>query len=258
LFLNLYVLQPDFGEHNFADFGRVEQVEASYIRGHLKQSYDQGPDSFDPIEPYFFVMMRCTLSMGAAGAYIRTHPGLPITERDCILSKLFQFLYLPLEVRFGLPERPDWGVQSCLEAMLDQLPDSAVSRLHSFDWQRFYEDTVALDLEAVLTRVSERLRKWGSDGKTQVKGVSARKRGPTPDLERHCNIARIVQPYGDDWRQDANLNLIGDALDSAKIPVSPKWKKWKTPARSFSRALEMRKHLVIKAIQYSLDQAQSD
>jgi hypothetical protein len=71
LFLNLYVLEPDFGDHNFADFGRVEQVEASYIRGHLKQSYEEG---CEPIEPYFFAMMRCTLSVGAARAYIHATP----------------------------------------------------------------------------------------------------------------------------------------------------------------------------------------
>lgn len=227
-------------------------MDANYIRGHLKQSYDQGPDSFDPIEPYFFNMMRCTLSTGSAAAYIRAHPGLPITVRDCILSKVFQFLYIPLEVRFNLPPEPDWDVRTDLETILDKFPDSSVSRMDSFDWWSFYEDTVNLNFDTVLVRLRERVRAGGSGGSQQ------RRRGPEPKLDRHRDISRIVRPYGDDWRQDANLNLISKALDRAGIPVSPNWHKWKPPAHTFSRALKMRKHVVIKAIQYSLDHAPSD
>ena len=161
MFVNLYVQEPDFGEHNFADFlDRIEPVEAIYIRKHIESSYS---DEHDPFEPYFFAMMRLTLSSGTAAAYIRTHPDLPITERDCRLSKLFQFLYVPLEIHFGLPESPEWETRVSLEELLDSLPDHHISRLQEFDWWSFYKDTRSHDLDTVISRLRERLPSFSDD-----------------------------------------------------------------------------------------------
>ena len=161
MFVNLYVQEPDFGEHNFADFlDRIEPVEAIYIRKHIESSYS---DEHDPFEPYFFAMMRLTLSPGTAAAYIRTHPNLPITERDCRLSKLFQFLYVPLEIHFGLPESPEWETRVSLEELLDSLPDHHISRLQEFDWWSFYKDTRSHDLDRVISRLRERLPSFSDD-----------------------------------------------------------------------------------------------
>jgi hypothetical protein len=250
LFVNLYVQKPDFGEHNFSDFlNRIEPVEAVYIRKHIESSYS---DEFE-IEPYFFEMMRLTLSAGAAAAYLRKHPDLPITERDCLLSKLFQFLYVPMEIRFGLPESPDWEMRISLEELLESLPDHPMSRLQEFDWRSFYEDTCCQDLETVLSRLRKRPPAASlAHGNKRGQG---RKRGPKADLSRHRQIAGIVNEYGENWRDDEHLSDICEDLDKAGIKVSPKWPKWKEPARSFRRARQERKHEVIKAIQYSIDRS---
>jgi len=251
LFVNLYVQKPDFGEHNFADFlDRIETVEAIYIRKRIQECYS-GKE--DPIEPYFFAMMRLTLSSGTAAAYIRTHPNLPITERDCCLSKLFQFLYVPLEIRFGLRQQPEWETRVTLEELLDFLPGDFVSRLPEFDWSSFFEDTRKHDIDTVVSRLRARLP---STGMAQAeRKTPGRKRGPKEDIPRHKRIASIALKRGQNWRDDECLRQVCDDLDRSGIKVSPMWPKWKTPARSFSRALLERKHEVIKAIQYSIDRA---
>ena len=52
------------------------------------------------IDPFYETLVDATLSSGASKAFVRAHPDLPIDERDYSLSKLFQFFYLPLTIRF--------------------------------------------------------------------------------------------------------------------------------------------------------------
>jgi hypothetical protein len=248
LFKNLYVLQiDDFADHNFGELGRFVPTEAAYIRAHLEYiSDDWGP------EPFFLDMVRYTLSRGTAEAFIRTHPSLPITERDWALSKLFQLLYVPLEVRFGLPGVPhvlDRDVQERIEQLLDRLEPSVLSRLDEFKYGAYYHDVRNRDLETVLLRLEEHFPQ-GRNQRQKKRG-----RGPLPDVNRHRAIAEIVRRYGDDWRQSENLIQICSELDHAGIPVSKFWLKWRPPAQTFKKAHRQRQHDVVKALDYSLKHA---
>lgn len=228
MFVNLYVQEPDFGEHNFADFlDQIERVEATYIRKHIESSYS---DEHDPIEPYFFAMMRLTLTSGTAAAYIRTHPDLPITERDCRLSKLFQFLYVPLEIHFGLPESPEWETRVSLEELLDSLPDHHISRLQEFDWWSFYEDTRSHDLDTVISRLRERLPSF-SDDNTPV-GEKAIRDDGIGRASRRESVGALSA--GGDQRQ---------AVESAQMPLAQEpqgpreSRKAKKPVRRSAQSL---------------------
>jgi hypothetical protein len=81
------------------------------------------------------------------------------------------------------------------------------------------------------------------------------RRGPTPNMERHRAIAGIVNPYGTLWKEESNLVKIAGQLDKSKIPASPAWARRQPAIRSWARALQMNRDLVIKAIEYSLKRA---
>jgi hypothetical protein len=254
LFLNLYVLHsPDFADHNFGELGGIHHDPEFWVRGCILNGYtENGPW----MEPYFFDMVRLTLSPGAAAAYIRTHPSLPITERDCSLSKVFQFVYTALEARFNLPEHSDPNVRLELEDVLDDLPASVLMQLPEFDWEGIFWDVLSGDLQTVVSRIRKRIQ-IGFSGRYDPVESPRRKRGPKADAGRHTQIADIVRRAGPDWREDQALKKICESLDKSGIKVSPSWNTWKPPVRKSRRALEMRKHDVIKALQYSLDRAPS-
>jgi hypothetical protein len=84
----------------------------------------------------------------------------------------------------------------------------------------------------------------------------AKKRGPTADMDLHRAIARIVTPYGSNWKNESNLEKIAEQLD--KNPLTPPPKQWaerKPPARSWSRAVRHYPEVVVKRISYSLNMA---
>ena len=102
LFRNIYFFCKPFRNHNWNDFfGDLRQDEELYIEAELRRSYatPSGP------EPYFYRILPVTLTPESCDSFLRS-TSLPITARDYYLSKLFQFLYLPLVQKFLLEDHP--------------------------------------------------------------------------------------------------------------------------------------------------------
>jgi hypothetical protein len=78
------------------------------------------------------------------------------------------------------------------------------------------------------------------------------KRGPDANDKRHKAIAKAVRSFGDDWRKPENLEKIAKELDREGILVPKTWRQWRVPIVSWNRAVQQRRDLVIKAIDYSL------
>jgi hypothetical protein len=256
VFLNLYVLTPaEFRDFNYFDtLDRFETIPNEYFRNRVRESYlEEGRGA---IEPAFLDGMRLTLGHGARQAFYRAHPTFPATERDYYLSKLFQFVYVVLDVRYGLTEKPPWEVRIQIEAALDSNQDwlPEATGMPEVDWGAFYHDTRRFDLQTVLKRLPRHVdRSSGSQGPTPkgAKEVSAgRRRGPKSDMARHLKIAGIVNKNGPDWRATEALDEICIALDKNKIRVPRNWLPW---AQSWARAVEKKKFVVIKVLQYSLE-----
>jgi hypothetical protein len=146
LFRNLYYFCPPFRDHNWSDFfDDLRQDKESYIEGQLREaSHGYGP------EPYFYSIFPVTLRPESCESFLKS-TDLPITARDYYLSKLFQFLYVPLEVNFPLEDRDD--IRKSLEEFLDGIPVEYAERLAEFDWSEFYNDSRTRDLEDVLRRL---------------------------------------------------------------------------------------------------------
>jgi hypothetical protein len=254
LFLNLYDLaREEFENFNYSDtVGRFEPVSSDDFRARLRNSYRE--EHAISLEPYFFDAMRLTLSRGARQAFFRSHPNLPATERDYYLSKHFQFLYIVLEVRYGLRAEPEWEVQIQVEATLDPnqewVPEA--STMPEVNWWEFYKDTRQYDLQTVLQRLPKHVNAGSGSptpaSKRSEKGPGGR-RGPKADMTRHLQIAAVVDQHGPEWRNEETLLEICDALDQNHVRVPASWLTW---ARSWSRAVQEKKHQVTKAIQYSL------
>lgn len=247
------MIRDAFREFNFDDtLGRFEPVTSEYIRARIAESYrEEFPTA---LGPDFVHTMRLTLSRGTGQAFFRANPRLPATERDFYLSKWFQFLYVVLEVRYRLGAEPEWETQVAIEAALDPnqewLPES--TNMPDVDWWAFYYDTRKYDLLTVLKRLPKHINtRLGEDTTYQeTLAKSKSRRGPKPDMDRHREIAAIVWSHGTEWRSEGTLHEICEELDTKNVRVSPNWARW---ARSWVRALEVRKHAVTKAIQYSLD-----
>ena len=147
MFHNIYFSCKSFRNHNWSDFfGDLRQEEEPYIEAHLRRSYaDPGP------EPYFYSILPVTLTPGSCESFLRS-TSLPIVARDYYLSKLFQFLHVPLVLKFGLENDPR-QVSEPLEEFLDSIPAEYTARLAEFDWPQFYDDTLCYDLPEVLRRL---------------------------------------------------------------------------------------------------------
>lgn len=147
-FHNIYFSCKPFRDHNWNDFfGGLHQDQEPYIEAELRRSYA------DPIgpEPYFDRILPITLTPESYESFLRC-TSLPIGERDYYLSKLFQFLYLPLVLKFRLESDPN-GVIERLEEFLNDIPPEGTVQLAEFDWSQFYEDTRRYELEDVLRRL---------------------------------------------------------------------------------------------------------
>jgi hypothetical protein len=84
----------------------------------------------------------------------------------------------------------------------------------------------------------------------------AKKRGPTADMDLHRAIARIVAPYGSNWKNESNLEKIAEHLDKNPLtPPSKQWAKREPAARSWRRAVSRWPALVVDRIAYSLRMA---
>jgi hypothetical protein len=148
LFHNIYSSCKSFRDHNWNDFfGDLRQDQEPYIEAELRRSYANplGP------EPYFYRILPVTLTPESCESFLRS-TNLPIGARDYYLSKLFQFLYLPLELKFLL-EDDATEVSKRLEEFLDAIPPECMERLAEFDWSQFYDDTLRYELHDVLRRL---------------------------------------------------------------------------------------------------------
>jgi hypothetical protein len=149
LFHNIYYFCKSFRNHNWNDFfGDLRQNQESYIEAALRRSYAKphpGP------EPSFYRILPVTLTPQSCESFLRS-TSLPIAARDYYLSKLFQFLYLPLEMKFPLEADASAVVERLVE-FLDGITPDRVDRIAEFDWSQFYEDTLSYGLEDVLLRL---------------------------------------------------------------------------------------------------------
>jgi hypothetical protein len=148
LFHNIYFSCRSLRDHNWNDFfDDLRQDQELYIEAELRRGYasSSGP------EPYFYRTLPMTLTPKSCDSFLRI-TSLPIAARDYYLSKLFQFLYLPLTMRFRLEHDPS-KVSEHLEEFLDSIPAEYVDRLGEFDWPKFYDDTLRYDLAGVLERL---------------------------------------------------------------------------------------------------------
>jgi hypothetical protein len=84
-----------------------------------------------------------------------------------------------------------------------------------------------------------------------------RRHGPRADIDRHNQIAAVVRPYGDSWKDEENLQKIAEKLDQERIPPPQAWAKWaRSQARSWRKGLEFNRERFIKVIQYRLSYRQ--
>ncbi len=86
------------------------------------------------------------------------------------------------------------------------------------------------------------------------------KRGMTPNMKRHHDIADVVNSFnfGANWKEPSNLKKITEKMVKQHIPPSQAWVKRRPPARSWRRALEFHPDAVRKALEYSLEMAAKD
>jgi hypothetical protein len=150
LFRNIHFSSKSFRNHNWNDFfGDLRQDKEPYIEAALRRSYadPRGPGP----EPYFYKILPVTLTPESCESFLRS-TSLPIAARDYYLSKLFQFLHVPLVLKFQLENDPS-QVSEPLEEFLDGISPECTARLAEFDWSEFYEDTLRYDLPEVLRRL---------------------------------------------------------------------------------------------------------
>jgi len=161
---------------------------------------------------------------------------------------------VPLEVRYGLDQDPEWSLVIDIEPMLDPIPgrEPEATNRPVVDWWGFYKDTREHDLKTVLKRLPSHIDIDPGREDNHKLDATRRTRGPKPDMTRHQKIASVIDRFGADWREEENLAEICERLDVAHIRVSPNWHPW---AQSWVRAATKKKHDVIKALQYSLDKA---
>ena len=242
MFQNLnFISGRVFRDFNFATFwsdsptgAPFESVSEEYIVNVIHQSY---ASERDPPEPYFYSILPFTLSAPCCGAFVRSNPGLPITERDYYLSKLFQFLYIPLiESAPGTYWAHD-EIASQLSEFLDQLPEPMVLELSRFDWSGFYADTWFYEPAEVVQRLPQHLPQ-------DIIGASRpRKHGFDADMENHCKVSTVVRRYPD-WKK--NLTQICAELDDLGVPYPDQWDGW---GDAIATGKQER---VIKAIEYRM------
>lgn len=265
VFTNLWSDEA-FRDHNFSNFyadfpgGRIEEVSHDWILASVRKSYEDR----DGLEPYFDSILPYTLSPKCCASFLRAYSNLPVDQRDYYLSKLFQFIYLTLEVRFSLQGAAEMEVKEKVQDLLDRVPDELLPPLgdeHVWErvWELIYHDTRSLRLRAVLDRLPEHLKTvlhGTRNAKTRPeKELSRRRRGPKPDMESHRKVAQIVGRCGPNWQDQTVLEKVCRALDKSKIPPSKSWEKWSPAALSWERALQNHPEHVIKAIAYRLQKA---
>ena len=150
MFHNLYLFDQAFRDHNWNDFfDDLRQDKESYIEAQLDMSQG-GP------EPYFERIFPVTLSQESCASFKRSDRR-PISDQDYYLSKLFQFLYVPLQFAANFDPtftREDYeAMPERLTRFLNGIPPACIERLSEFDWDQFHYDTVWCPLNEVLSRL---------------------------------------------------------------------------------------------------------
>jgi hypothetical protein len=87
-------------------------------------------------------------------------------------------------------------------------------------------------------------------------GRKGGKRGPAPSIPQQ-QIDAIIKARGGEWRTESALESICDELDQKNIDLPKRWAKWARKPRSWVRAMEYQKRLVIKQLEYSLKMTRS-
>jgi len=248
VFRNLYFLVSSFRDFNFCDFlDYLEEVPESYLRVQIAGEYDG-----EPVEPYFEPIIPLTLHPDACAAFFRSHPHVPASERDYYLSKAFQFVWLPLEIRFGLSSWRDFEPRDRIEVALDQAPDEELPNL----WRIEPWDFLDLGRSGTLEEILGELPSFLAGARSKPPAGKKSGRGRKPDIENHLKLLRVIEPFGDEWRRDEDaLCEAATAADRQGIPVPTRWAYGDPPARSWERGVEVDRERAIKAIEYRLQQA---
>jgi hypothetical protein len=197
VFRNLFFFSKTFRNHNFNDFfGDLRRDSEGYFETALRSGYT-GEQS--GVEPYFYQMFPTTMAPETCSSFIRANPDLPITERDYCLSKLFQFIYVPLVERFGL-EYGESDVREQIETFLDSIGAELLPHLSKFDWLGFYDNTHQFEIGAILDRLPEHL--------PPVANFAG---GDEPERMAAKKIHRIQfsTPHGAGW-PDVSIRFISD------------------------------------------------
>ena len=156
-------------------------------------------------EPYFYRILPVTLTPESCESFLRS-TSLPIAARDYYLSKLFQFLHLPLVLKFLLEDDPT-EVSERLEEFLNGIPPECTERLAEFDWSQFYDDTLRYDLHDVLRRLPLHLPRPKREPSSEKMTKERLAGGGTPERVRRFEPFRM--PEGATWK-DVSIKFTSD------------------------------------------------
>jgi hypothetical protein len=245
MFCNLYFQSRRFRNFNRAEWkGRVRQATASRLRTQIRGLYDGAA-----LAPWFECAIRRSLRPETAYVFLQ-RVSLPVTERDFLLSKLFQFLYVPLKIQNQLDKPGALPLRRKLEHWLDGLSKRATLQLHRFDWLRFVRDSMTLD-RAVLLGSLDRYLPLTKERSPRTPAMG--RRGPPPDLESYKAVTRAVRETGEDWAVGGNLLKVAGLLDDREVMAPESWASLEPPATSWSAAVETHRKRVVKIIRYRIE-----
>ena len=246
MFRNLYFQSRRFRDFNLNTmFDQVEAVPASYLAEVIGTAYD----SEEP-DPYFTQTVEYSLRVEAARAYLHTVK-LSLTPRDFLLSKLFQFLYVPLQIQDQLDAPDALPLRRRLEHWLDGLPESLVLRLYRFDWLAFFEDSNRLDRPTLLARLDDYLP---GTRRHHRRTPAMGRRGPVPNLAEYKAVAKAIRIVGEVWTRRPGLRRVAEHLDRLDAPSPENWARLDPPATSWQSAVEAHPKRVVKILKYRLKQ----
>jgi hypothetical protein len=166
------------------------------------------------------------MTPAACASFLR-HTTLPIVERDYYLSKLFQFLYLPLELRFQLGSAEE-EIRERLEQFLDGIP--AESRLDLFDWSRFYADTLHYDLEGVLGHLPLHLHDCRTPCEVSIASDQPDPHLPQPPPLRMAKKRWVEEGWPDRLKRARGDRVQKEAAHECRVSFET-YKKWEQGVR---------------------------
>lgn len=184
-FQNLYVLSKEFRDYNLSLMLDTLSYE-NEARLELLFNMAYGPES--DFDPELEDLIECTLSKEACAGYMR-RTREPIIERDYYLSKLYQFIWMPVAAKLNcggmegvLLEGHRHAIEAGLSSALDKLGDGEKVAL-SFDWKRLYYDLSRTKPERVLSNLLSYFFAEPERRRETPKQVIDRQRG-TRSIER--------------------------------------------------------------------------